>query len=768
MQASMTTYTKWRTYTIALTLTTTMLSVACSPAEQAEAPTPDAPTYAVDIRWTSHGIPHVKADNWQSLGYGFAYATATDALCVIAKDVAMVKGQTSRYFGNSAKNLASDVFHKAILTQAKLSAYQAAQSERTRAFNMGYVAGYNRYLRDNAATLPASCKDKPWAQSISLDDLNRLSIGVGIRYGLGRFQSEIANASPRETLVEQDQVAGHTQWEWPAGIGSNAVAVGSALSASGRGILLGNPHYPWHGASRFHLIHTTIPGELDVMGTSLLNTTRVAIGFNNDIAWTHTVSTALRFTLYQLELNPENPMEYAYQGEYRPIQARTVQITDVNDEGVEQTSAHTVYFTHYGPMIENEQFAWGDKYAYTLRDAVLDNYLTADTYDALNKARSTAEVEAAISKHGVYWTNTVAADRHGNAFYADISGTPNVDADLIEACSVKVDGAPDRLVILDGSRADCEWKIDPRSAVPGALPADDMPRMTRQDYVTNSNDSYWLSNPNAPLEGFSPIIGAERSTRSLRTRAGLTQMAAMTAGDKKIAPTDIQSMLYNHRNYGAELLLDDVLALCNDDAEIQPACNALSQWDRTMNVESRGGHVWREFWSIARNIDGIFATPFDAGDPVNTPAGINTGDSEVKVAVRDALITAQETLKTASIPMDARLGDIQYAERNGKKIPIPGGQGWAGMFSMIMSDLSADNGYTPIIHGNSYIQVISWDEEGVLKPTAMLTYSQSPEPESSYYSDLTEIYSQGGWIDLPFTDAQIEADPNLSRLKLVE
>jgi acyl-homoserine-lactone acylase len=48
--------------------------------------------YEVELRWTSFGIPHVKADDWGSLGYGFAYATATDAVCVIAKDVQMVNG----------------------------------------------------------------------------------------------------------------------------------------------------------------------------------------------------------------------------------------------------------------------------------------------------------------------------------------------------------------------------------------------------------------------------------------------------------------------------------------------------------------------------------------------------------------------------------------------------------------------------------------------------------------------------------------------------
>ncbi len=43
--------------------------------------------YDVDLRWTSYGIPHVKANDWGSIGFGFAYATATDAVCVIAKDV---------------------------------------------------------------------------------------------------------------------------------------------------------------------------------------------------------------------------------------------------------------------------------------------------------------------------------------------------------------------------------------------------------------------------------------------------------------------------------------------------------------------------------------------------------------------------------------------------------------------------------------------------------------------------------------------------------
>ena len=36
--------------------------------------------YNVTVRWTAHGVPHVRAQDWGSLGYGFAYAVATDAV----------------------------------------------------------------------------------------------------------------------------------------------------------------------------------------------------------------------------------------------------------------------------------------------------------------------------------------------------------------------------------------------------------------------------------------------------------------------------------------------------------------------------------------------------------------------------------------------------------------------------------------------------------------------------------------------------------------
>jgi acyl-homoserine-lactone acylase len=80
--------------------------------------------------------------------------------------------------------------------------------------------------------------------------------------------------------------------------------------------------------------------------------------------------------------------------------------------------------------------------------------------------------------------------------------------------------------------------------------------------------------------------------------------------------------------------------------------------------------------------------------------------------------------------------------------------------------LQADKGYARIFHGNSYIQTIGWDERGELDAKGMLTYSQSPEPDSPHYKDLTELYAKGEWIDFPFTEAEITADPQLRSIRL--
>ena len=157
--------------------------------------------YSAEIRRTEYGIPHIVASDHGSLGYGYGYAFAQDNLCVMADRVVTLRGDRSRYFGPSAdagdpfadeedatSNLASDVYYRGlrqsgIVRRLLARAAPLGPTAELRRMVDGYVAGYNRYLRDTGvARLPdPTCRGKAWVGPITaldvwsgIHDLNRL------------------------------------------------------------------------------------------------------------------------------------------------------------------------------------------------------------------------------------------------------------------------------------------------------------------------------------------------------------------------------------------------------------------------------------------------------------------------------------------------------------------------------------------------------------------------------------------------------------------
>lgn len=744
--------------------------VGCTTRDPVTGTTATAP-YTADIRWTSHGIPHIRAFDWRGAGYGLAYAVATDAVCVLAEEFVTVRGERSRYFGSGGTGVAgeqpnvdSDAFYQALLNESKVERFLAAGSEKANALIEGYVAGYNRFLQDQSSNLPVECEGLPWVLPIDQRDVARLSIGVGIRYGLGRVISAIANASPGTA----------TEVALTTADGSNALAFGRALTENGRGMLLGNPHYPWHGPSRFHLAHMTIPGEIDVMGAGLITSPLVNIGFNRDVAWTHTVSSALRFTLFRLDLDPDSPMRYRSDGRFRDITEKTIRLDVRQVDGSYTRELRTVYTTHLGPIVATPDTPWGPDHVYVMRDVNYENDRSADQYIDLGRASSVAEIRKVLARHqGVSFVNTIAADRSGSAFYGDVSAIPFVTASQIERCRVgpeRVGGR--RIIALDGSRSDCNWQQSDEAAAPGLMPPSQMPALITDTWVNNANDSHWLSNPVQRLEGFSPVIGDERTPRSLRTRAGLVFVQELLDSKGSVNTRDIQDLLFSHRHFGAELLLDDILTVCrntNTTLDIAAACSILAEWDRRQDVDSRGAHIYNELWTaIGREIGAHFSVPFDLTDPVNTPRGLTIDREDTQQLIMNGLETALAEIDAAGILPMARWGDVQFATRGGEKIGIPGGNGYAGMYSVITARLNKQaGGYTPIRHGNSYVQIVTWQDDGTPDARAILTYSQSPQRDSRWYADQTRLYSRSAWIRLPFTQREIDADM-IQRLQLTE
>ncbi len=733
---------------------------------------------AATIQRTAHGVAHISAPDIETLAYGVAYAHAQDNVCQTAQQLVTVRGERSLHFGGTAQALLGrrmlpneqiDLFIAAHMDDARLARAWAATSADAQAMGRGYVAGYNRFLADHAGRLPAACNGAAWVQPMTLAHYHRLQEVNLVQAGIGALADAMLAARPPAPKAAAAPGAGWQLADAEAHarelgladppLGSNAWAFGRDTTANGRGLLMGNPHFPWAGVNRFWQMHLTVPGQFDVMGASTGHGAVVHIGFNRDVAWSHTVSTGKRFTVHELALVAGEPTRYVVDGQPEAMNKREVSIRVKGADGQVAEKRHTVWLTRFGPVIAAPRLglAWSEQRAYALQDANTANARSADAWLAMAKARNVADLRRAHGQLGLPWVNTIAADRDGNAMYADVSVVPDVDAALLAACKPSAQAAAlmnsaAGIVVLDGSRAACNWKRDAASPVPGLIAPARMPVAVRTDWVHNSNDSFFYTHPAQRFEGISPLVGDDVLRRP-RTRAGLVEVPELVARGP-VTPQAAQAQLFANRNFMARAVLPDLLAACAAGAptpEARDGCAALRGWDRLNNAESRGAHLFREFWQAASVVPGVYRLPFDKAQPVATPAGLKMDDAAVAGKVWDALTQAVQKVRAAGFALDAPLGSVQRPLITEQPIAVHGGEEIEGVLNNVGNQFA--KGITAqglrIDYGTSYVQTVTFDERGPVAQ-AILSYGQSTDPASPHATDQLRLYSARQWPTLPF------------------
>ena len=722
------------------------------------------------------------------------------------REVVAANGQTARYFGEEGGNVADDFVYTFFNRDEVIEEeFFTGQTESMMETLRGYAAGFSQYLADTGVdNVAEDCRGEDWVRPITDIDMGKVIRKLILRASTDQLTGAIVAANPPSQSMAQLLPLESAPYEVsdllpdPTTFGSNGYGIGKDGSQTDFGLLLGNPHFPWQGNLRFYTHHLTIPGELDVMGASLTGLPIVLVGFNRNVAWSHTVATSRRFSVYEVELVEDDPMKYHYDEEVRDIEAVPVTIEVLLEDDTIDERTQNLYFTHYGPVIDLGALnsligGWPTLFGtvLTYRDANLSNTRAMTYWEGIDRSQSMDDLEEASKLIGNPWANTVAADRNGEAFYGDITVVPHISGEKLTLCNdssitagVNATGIP----ALNGSKSECEWGSDEDAPEEGIFGYGNLPKLRNQEYVGNSNDSYWLANPDTLLTGFSPVIGREEVPQSLRTRQGFTQAEArMSATDGKSDTPGysialLQDMLYSNMDIAEQMTRTDVVTLCKavtnwsegdcdpmaegnqaysqNPAVAETACAIIENWDGRYDLDSVGSSVWREFWTRVGNTPGLWVVPFDATDPVNTPNTLNDEAASVVESVRCSIGGAVDRLVTAEVPLDRPWGEAQF-RWNGdgtEQIPIHGGSGGAeSTFSVISSNLVDGEGYSDIPHGNSYIQTVTWDETECPDAFAVLTYSQSVDPASPHYSDMTEVYSAGGWNDMPFCPADIEA-----------
>lgn len=766
---------------LAASVAPVVLAAACASAPATDNAAGAAkPAFSAEIRRTAYGVPHVKATDYAGLGYGIGYAAAEDNICELMDRNLTVNGERAKYLGageNNA-NVISDIYHHRIIASGELETLlngpagsPDTPSADARALAKGYAAGVSRYLRETgvANITDPRCKDGGWVREMTETDYWRHALAGQVLYQA----AGVAAAAPPEDELDGAQKQASLQKPVKddplvetLGLGSNAYGLGREVTKTGRGVLLANPHYPWDGQNRFYRVHMTIPGELNVVGAGLVTNATVGIGHTEHFAWSHTVSTARRFGYFELTLDPADPTRYIVDGVSVPMEQMSVMV-EVKDAA---PVSRTIYSTRYGPVVETETFPWTTERAYAIR-YVPQGVRSMDQYFAMWKAKNVRELRDALARYQATGFNTTSVDAGGEAFFGDMGMMPNVTAAHAEKCSAsdlaKKQWKDTRIPVLDGSRSACNWINDPKATAPGVFAADQTPQLFRTDYASQSNDSHWLTNPNQPLTGFSPIFGDEATTRSLRTRLSLHLINDRVSGadgydGKKFDLKTLQQVMYNNRHLGAELARDDLAKACKAAGKpgLASACDVLAKWDGHVNLDSRGAHLFHMF---AENGGLQFKVPFNPADPLNTPNTLDVANPKVI----EALEKAVDKLAELKIPLDARLGDVQRETRGDERIPIHGGAGPEGVFNVItVGGLEPELGWTDIRHGASWVMTVEFTPNGPVSQ-GVLSYSQSSNPASPYHSDQTRLYSQKGWDDLRFTEAAVEAG-TLSRKTISE
>ncbi|WP_327352402.1 penicillin acylase family protein [Streptomyces sp. NBC_01304] len=776
---------------MALGLTAAAAVVWPGPSSASDAAEPDAAgatvseqSYTAQIRRTEYGVPHILAKSYDGLGYGYGYAYAQDNACELADQILTLRGERSRYLGEGSPespNLASDTYYKGLRragTVKRLFDKPAplGPTAELRRMVEGYAAGYNRYLRDTGVDkLPdARCKGKPWVRPITALDLWGVVHDVNGVLGIAPLVPDIGNAKPpakggkpataARSATRPDATA--------ADFGSNGWALGRDATRSGNAMVLANPHLPWTGNFRFYQVQLTIPGTLDVAGAGLAGTPMVLIGHNKRVAWTHTASDAQHASLYQLKLAPGDPTRYLVDGKAEPMKRRTVPVAVRGKDGKVTTVRRTQYTSRYGPLLSR---GWTTETAYAIRDANAENLRSMNTWLAMGKADSLDQLRAAQNTYqGLSWVYTLAADTSGSTYFTDSSAVAHLTDDQLKRCTRP--GGEDGLTVLDGSTTACAWGSDPDALVPGLYGPSRHPKLTRTDYVANSNNGPQFTNPAAPLTGFPGTYDSDPRIGQ-RAQLGLRMIAERADGTDGLgAPgftrrTLRESMLGN-RVRSAETGRDDVVAMCRAHPEltatdgkkvdVRAACKALARWDTRADADSRGGALWSTFFEVL--LDGgpshtWWRVPYDPDQPLTTPRGFKGDDAQVQRALADAV----QDFAAQDLPVDTAIGAVQ----RWVDIPLPGCNGAKGCFNVV--EASPGSGQPdpedPTVayggaFGTSFLMAVELTPDGPRTHT-LLTYGQSANPASPHFTDQTRLFSKERWVTERFTSAEIAADPAL-------
>jgi penicillin amidase len=579
----------------------------------------------VEIIRDSMGVPHIYAATEQDLFMAQGYIHAQDRFFQMDLWRHIGAGRLAEMFGES--QVETDIFLRTMgwthIAEEEIKTLDAKSLEILQA----YTDGVNAYLAEHQgaelsleyvllSVLSPDYDPEPWEVSNTLtwakvmafdlsgnssgwQDLTRAKIykQVGEEKAKDLFLEYpskhpfiVPEPSSGETFLDLDaqmavgQVDPNPTSQPPINwiqtgpmVGSNSWVISGDRTTTGSPLLANDPHLGIQMPSIWYEVglHCQPISEVcrsNVTGFSFSGAPGVIIGHNSNIAWGFTNVGPDVLDLFIEKINPENPNQYEFKGEWRDMTLVDETIKVAGGEPINITVRHT----HHGPIYsdiddsfenlsETTDLEVPSLYAVSVRWTALEPSSIFEAILNMNLASDWASFRDALRDFNVPSQNMIYADVNGNIGYQ----TPG---------NIPIRASGDGLLPVPGWTGEYDWQ--------GYIPFEELPTSFNppQGFIVTANNA---------------IVGAEypysiSKTWDLGYRAN--RISELIQSHEKISIQDIQAIQGDSFNAMGPVLIPILSTLAIEDQELNQYVSALESWDYQNNAGSRQAAIFNAFW----------------------------------------------------------------------------------------------------------------------------------------------------------------------------
>jgi acyl-homoserine-lactone acylase len=665
--------------------------------------------YNVVIERDIRGVPHVIGERDVDAAFGFAYAQAEDNWELVYDTIDFYRGTAAKTKGPDSA--ITDFLVKWLGIWDDIDAhYSSGLSPEIRAYIEAYADGLNYYAALNperaVADLPVTGKD--------------IIAGYMFRhilfYGFDGVLKEVLSSERQQPISTANGVIYNG-----LPVGSNATAISPLNSTDGATRLAINSHQPTTGPVAWYEAHIQSGEGLNAMGGLFPGSATIGVGFNENIAWGATVNKPDLVDVYVLDIDPEDPLRYRIDGEWRDLEVTELSVEVKLWGFLPWTTSELGLRSIHGPVLQT------DHGTYAIRYAGMGKMRQVEQWLAMNKAQNLEQWRDALRIHSFASFNFVYADRDSNIMFVHNSLTP-----------VRV-GGYDWSQYLPGDDSSLIWQ--------DYMAFDKLPQVINPEsgFIHSANQSPFFvtakgSNPKIadyrPEDGF-PTRMTNRAVRGLEMFAELSPISedefSQIKHDKKYSP-----------NSRAVRFLQGAINLPLADSAQQSYIDAqavIRDWDLSTDIENRGA-------AISTCVIGVEWLAEQKGEP--TPD------------VADAFYSCADRLMAATGRIDPLWGDVNRHVRGDLNLPVGGGPDTLrAIYALGMEE----DGYQTNIAGDGLYYFVSWDAQGVQKIRGVHQFGAATlDTQSPHYADQAEDYTAEILHD-PLFDSESRKDKLLRRYR---